>query len=97
MNYAELCKATENPEHSNFSSDTEKCLWQAYVEGWEKAHIIVETLPEPASSWLHAMLHREEGDTGNAMYWYSRANKSMPANSISYQEEWHQIAKTLLG
>lgn len=96
MTFNELQVAVTDKTFSNFSSDTELCLWQAKAEGWEKAHIIVETLPEPAASWIHAMLHREEGDTGNAMYWYSRAGKAMPADTLSYDQEWEQIAKALL-
>ncbi|MDB9741984.1 hypothetical protein OAB00_03960 [Akkermansiaceae bacterium] len=96
MTFAELKAATQDKDFSQFSSDTELCLWQAKVEGWEKAHIIVESLPEPAASWIHAMIHREEGDAGNASYWYYRAGKTMPADSLSYDEEWEQIAKSLL-
>lgn len=96
MTFQELKIATQDKTFSQFDSDTELCLWQAIVEGWEKAHVIVESLPEPAASWIHAMLHRAEGDHGNAMYWYSRANKSMPASSLSYEKEWEQIATALL-
>ena len=96
MTYEELCKATENPNFTQFDSETERCLWLTQVKGWEVAHEIVESLPEPAASWIHAMLHRAEGDTGNAMYWYSCAGKNMPTNNLSISEEWHAIAKALL-
>ena len=96
MTFEELKTATKDKTFLHFDSDTELCLWQAMTEGWEKEHIIVESLPEPAASWIHAMLHREEGDHGNAMYWYSRAGKSMPSSGLSYQQEWEQIAKALL-
>jgi len=96
MTYEELCDAINDHSFTSFDNDTERCLWQAQVEGWEKAHVIVESLPEPGASWIHAMLHREEGDVGNATYWYSRANKSMPAPSTSIDQEWQQIAKALV-
>ena len=97
MTYQQLTKSLADPEFDNFDTTTEQCLWQARVHGWQMAHIIVETLPEPAASWIHAMLHRAEGDRGNAMYWYSRANKEIPAQSLSYEQEWQQVAQALLG
>ena len=45
--------------------------------------------------WVHAYLHRKEGDLGNAGYWYRRARK--PASSASLAEEWAAIAAALLG
>ena len=96
MTYQERCEAIKDPSFSSFDNDTELCLWQAQAEGWEKAHIIVESLPEPGASWIHAMLHREEGDVGNAMYWYSRARKQMPSDGTTIEQEWHQIARALL-
>ena len=83
MTYDDLCNAVKNKALPAECSDTILCLWQAMVEGWETAHIIVESLPEPTASWIHAMLHREEGDRGNAMYWYSRADKAMPNDSAA--------------
>jgi hypothetical protein len=96
MKFEQLEKAIEDANFDQFDTDTERCLWQARVKGWQVAHVIVESLPEPGASWIHAMLHREEGDQWNAKYWYSRACKSMPAASVSYAEEWRAIAKAIL-
>ena len=95
MTFAQLEEAIQNPQFNDFDSDTERCLWLARVEGWEAAHDIVETLPEPAASWIHAMLHREEGDQWNAEYWYNRANQPVAQNQ-TYAQEWASIAKALL-
>jgi hypothetical protein len=46
------------------------------------------------ASWIHAYLHRKEGDDGNASYWYNRAGKIMPY--VSLTEEWEGIVKDLL-
>jgi len=96
MTVNDLELAITDKNFSNFDSETERCLWLAKVRGWEEAHEIVESLPEPAASWIHAMFHREEGDVGNAMYWYSKANKTMPSSNLSYEQEWLKIATEVL-
>lgn len=59
---------------------------------WEQAHDIAQDLPDPHGAWLHAFLHREEGDLANAFYWYDRGNQPVPPASLSLDEEWRQIA-----
>lgn len=74
-----------------------ECLWYARAGKWDKAHDLCQNLPGKAGSWIHAWLHREEGDLGNADYWYSRAGKTMPNNNTSLEDEWLAIAEELLG
>lgn len=50
---------------------------------WHGAHRIVQQLDDPLACWIHANLHREEGDLGNADYWYRRAAKLRPTNPVS--------------
>jgi len=45
----------------------------ALAADWTKAHEIVQELNDPLASWIHAILHKMEGDAGNSRYWYSRA------------------------
>ena len=53
---------------------------QALAAGdWHGAHRIVQDDPSPRAAWVHAHLHRIEGDEMNARYWYRRAGKSFPA------------------
>ncbi len=59
------------------------------------AHQLAQDDASPNGSWVHAYLHRKEGDLSNASYWYHRAGKSLP--EISLDEEWHLIATSLLG
>jgi hypothetical protein len=73
-----------------------KTLWLARAGQWDAAHDLCQNLPGTAGSWIHAYLHREEGDDSNAAYWYSRAGKRMPPSSLSIAEEWTQIAGELL-
>ena len=60
---------------------------------WHNAHKIAQNDPSSDGSWVHAYLHRVEGDLGNASYWYRSAGKSLP--KISLEEEWEYIAMAL--
>ncbi len=79
------------------TSPIAQTLWLARAGQWDAAHDLCQNLPGIAGSWIHAYLHREEGDDSNAAYWYSCAGKGMPASSISIAQEWMQIAEALLG
>ncbi len=72
---------------------------QALIEdqkgNWEQAHDLIQDLTSPEAAWIHAFLHRKEGDVSNARYWYHRANKPFPTVSLS--EEWETIYQTLDG
>jgi len=63
--------------------------------GWNQAHKIVQDEPTADAAWVHAYLHRVEGDLGNAGYWYRRAAKPVAAGSL--ETEWEGIAAALLG
>jgi hypothetical protein len=71
-----------------------QALWYHRKGDWNKAHQIVQDIPDEKASWIHAFLHREEGDIWNADYWYRRAHQKRPESSIT--EEWTFIVKTLL-
>ena len=47
----------------------------ALAGDWDQAHRIVQNIENPAACWIHAVLHKIEGDRSNSMYWYSRAGK----------------------
>lgn len=74
-----------------------RCLWLARAGRWHEAHDEGQDLPDPAGAWIHAWLHREEGDYGNACYWYSRASKPAPAQNADLKAEWMEIAQAVLG
>ncbi|TAL44827.1 MAG: hypothetical protein EPN92_08230 [Chitinophagaceae bacterium] len=75
-------------------SDYLKALWYDAKGDWEKAHNIIQGIEDNNAAWIHAYLHRKEGDTWNADYWYNRAGRKRP--SVSLEEEWEQIVKSLL-
>jgi hypothetical protein len=69
-------------------------LWFDAKDDWEKAHTLIQDIEDITAAWIHAYLHRKEGDPGNADYWYRRAEKKRPV--ISIQEEWDDMVKALL-
>ena len=69
-------------------------LWYDAKDDWHNAHALVDHLNDETACWVHAYLHRKEGDLGNADYWYRRAGKTRP--SVSLQQEWETIVKALL-
>jgi hypothetical protein len=70
-------------------------LWWAAKGGWDTAHKLVQDEASTDAAWVHAYLHRVEGDSANAGYWYRRAAKPVAAGPL--ETEWEQIATALLG
>lgn len=71
-----------------------QALWYDANGNWEKAHTIAQDIKGSNGDWVHAYLHRKEGDMWNADYWYRRAGKIRP--EVTLEEEWEDICKTLL-
>lgn len=61
---------------------------------WEQAHELAQEIESPEAAWVHAYLHRREGDPGNAAYWYRRAGKPVCAGPLD--EERTAIEAALL-
>lgn len=74
-----------------------QAMWHDARGDWEKAHQCAQDDHGRDGSWVHAYLHRKEGDLGNAGYWYSRAGRKMPAPSVTLEAEWEAIARELVG
>jgi hypothetical protein len=60
---------------------------------WDRAHRIVQEINTAEAAWIHAYLHRVEGDLGNAAYWYRRAGK--PECTAPLEEEWKELVQAL--
>lgn len=69
-------------------------LWFDAKQDWQKAHNIAQDIDDRDGSWVHAYLHRKEGDPGNARYWYNRAGRPMP--SYTLEKEWEEVASYFL-
>lgn len=71
-----------------------KSLWYDGKGDWHLAHAQVDHLTDLASAWVHAYLHRKEGDVWNADYWYGKAGQIRP--NLSLEEEWEQLVVQFL-
>jgi len=69
-------------------------LWYDGIGNWDEAHEIVQETSGFEGDWIHAYLHRKEGDLSNASYWYTRVGKNIPEGSL--EEEWNQIVIYML-
>lgn len=71
-----------------------QALWHEAKGNWDAAHEAAQAQDDDAGAWVHAYLHRVEGDQGNAGYWYRRAGK--PHATSDLKQEWREIATALL-
>jgi hypothetical protein len=71
-----------------------EALWHERRGDWDRAHQIAQDISTPDGSWVHAYLHRREGDDPNAAYWYRQAGKPVAHGSLD--EEWRAIVSALL-
>ena len=69
-------------------------LWWDAQGDWTRAHESAQQDEGVEGSWVHAYLHRKEGDNANASYWYSRAGKPVCRDSLD--SEWLDIVTHLL-
>ena len=70
-------------------------MWWAAKGDWDKAHKIVMNEESADAAWVHAYLHRVEGDLPNAGYWYRTAGKPVATGAL--EAEWNAVAAALLG
>ena len=71
-----------------------QAMWYDGNANWNKAHSLVDSLKDTTACWVHAYLHRKEGDTGNADYWYRKAGRKR--QDVALLAEWETIVKALL-
>ena len=69
-------------------------LWHDAKGNWAEAHRIAQDVSGADGAWVHAYLHRKEGDLSNARYWYRQAGKSPATDALD--DEWARIASQLL-
>lgn len=69
-------------------------LWLDGRGDWSGAHGMAQDDESREAAWVHAYLHRKEGDAGNAAYWYGQSRRAPFAGTL--EEEWAAIARLLL-
>lgn len=72
-----------------------KAVWWAYKDDWERSHNIAQEIQSETGNWIHAYLHRQEGDKWNAGYWYHLAGREYPKKTLD--EEREEILHYILG
>ena len=106
MHYDDFIKLTKESEPLALLTDIHLALWYAFKDNWDMAHRIVQDINTQTASWIHAYLHRVEGDLDNANYWYNRAKKNLLMNHQKQNwiillnqshkeivEEWEKVNK----
>lgn len=94
MSFEEFKSSLQQSSPPPSLSALEQALWFDGKGDWEAAHNLAQDVNTNDGSWVHAYLHRKEGDVGNASYWYHRAGKKMATASLD--DEWASIVKALL-
>jgi hypothetical protein len=95
MTFDEFKASLSNEAPPDDVSAPLRALWMEAGDDWEGAHVLLQDQPDGnGSAWVHAYLHRVEGDIPNAEHWYRRAQK--PASSAPLPQEWEEIARALL-
>ena len=90
----EFKRITSEPKPPGSLSRPLLALWHDAKGEWNAAHEVAQGIDNASGAWIHAYLHRKEGDLGNAGYWYRRAQK--PECRTSLDAEWEEIATALL-
>jgi hypothetical protein len=95
MTLAELKRSvTEAEPPAGLAPALAALWWEAKGDG-ERAHSLIMDEDGKDCAWVHAYLHRREGDLDNAGYWYAKAGKAVPVGQL--EDEWDRIAAALLG
>ncbi len=79
---------------SSSLSDPLRALWHERRGDWKRAHQIAQDAAGREGAWVHAYLHRKEGDLRNARYWYRRSGR--PESEGTLEQEWESIVAALL-
>jgi hypothetical protein len=94
MTFAEFKQTLEDSHPPGGVSKALTALWFDARGDWDRAHHIAQDLESTDGAWVHAYLHRKEGDVSNAGYWYRRAGQ--PECSDALEAEWTRIVTALI-
>ncbi len=94
MTLAEIKASLTSPAPPRELRPALVALWHDGRGDWETAHRVAQDVDDEEGAWVHAYLHRKEGDLGNAGYWYRRAGRAVATGSL--ESEWERIVTSLL-
>lgn len=94
MNPQDFKSSLNNDQPPDGISPVLQALWHQAKNDWDEAHRLAQSDKSPNGCWVHAYLHRVEGDNGNAAYWYRMAGKPVCTSRLA--EEWERIVEALL-
>jgi len=94
MTFEEFQNSLNQSQPPGQISQNLQALWYDANGEWNKAHNIVQETSGFEGDWIHAYLHRKEGDLSNSSYWYSRVGKKRP--DIPLDVEWEELVNYLL-
>jgi hypothetical protein len=94
MTLAEFRATLSQSRPPGAASPALAALWWAAKDDWDRAHKLVMDEDGKDCAWVHAYLHRVEGDLDNAGYWYRQAGRSVASGALA--DEWTTIARELL-
>ncbi len=82
MNLSSFKQSLSENKPPSDASPYLQALWYDAKNNWDKAHVLIQDLPDKNASWIHAYLHRKEGDLSNADYWYAKRMSMLLSLSI---------------
>ena len=95
MNFKSFIISTKNDSPPSDITDMELAMWYALNDSWDNAHQTAQSIKNDLGSWIHAYLHRIEGDIGNANYWYRKADR--PPYQGPLDDEAEEIIRSITG
>ena len=94
MTLDEFKKSLAEPRTPAGLSAVLRALWHDGKGDWNEAHEVAQEIGDPDGAWVHAYLHRKEGDAANAAYWYRRAGQPVCRDTLD--QEWESIVSAFL-
>ena len=94
MDFSTFQTSLQSTTPPTFSNSLLLALWHEGRGDWDASHNIAQDVHSKEGSWVHAYLHRKEGDIWNADYWYNRAGRKRPACGL--EQEWQEMVEWFL-
>ena len=94
MDFESFVRSTADTEPPDGLGPALEALWWTRKGDWSAAHDLAQAANDATGAWVHAHLHRVEGDQSNAGYWYRRAGRPHAGDSLD--REWEAIVRSLL-